>query len=338
MREMNDYPIEETVNESYKRFVRMYTLTNEVSGMVADTLPVKRHIRLCWRMIAEVWENEIYMKHKVRIFEEALYHIRHRVFSQNLQDPLLLKLVLLVEDELGRCGYAFNVWNDMDEFRMALCKIQHPRKGDLTYHRFYTWWFREYLDSQMLKYVALKNREPEKWQGTLCLGGQNIYECSRPDIYRHIECFETVIKFLLPDACDWYEQWRDEFYILEQLNHKFGVDFKYDYKGFDALIQLVLDRNNVNNCASCMYRMKMMTPALAQHIWGSDADGMIGRCFIDIYKRYRKSKKNRVRSRYSQTAVVNGWMYKQIQDWYENQPEKLTDKVRKVFFNISIGI
>ena len=45
-----------------------------------------------------------------------------------------------------------------------------------------------------------------------------------------------------------------------------------------------------------------------------------------------------VRSSYSQKALMASWIYKQIGDWYENQPQKLTDKVRKAYFNIALGI
>ena len=35
---------------------------------------------------------------------------------------------------------------------------------------------------------------------------------------------------------------------------------------------------------------------------------------------------------------MESWLYKQIEEWCENQPQKLTDKVRKECFNIALGI
>lgn len=333
-----EYPIEENIEESYEYFMVLYSLTMKANEVEMNMQPSISLLEVWWARIAGIWENETYLKHGVRIFDETLFHIRHKVFSPELDDPLLMKLVLLVEDELGKCGYAFHVWNKLTEFRQALSRTLHPKRGDLTWHVYHSWWYSAYLKGWLMKFVGLKNKSLEEWPGTMRCGDEHIYMCDRERFNDNIECFETAMKFLVPEANTWYEEWRDAGYMLNCLKKLYGIDFSNDSEGFDNLIYMVLHRKSVKYSAYYLYRMKTMPLTLAQHIWGGDADDMIMRCFTDIYHRYRRAKKNMVRSRYSQKALMESWMYKQIEDWYNTQPNKLADKVRTAYFNISLGI
>ena len=332
------YPVEETCQESYERFMTLYSLTMKANEIDLNTQPSIRLLEVWWARIADIWENETYLKHGVRIFDEVLYHICRKVFSPKLENPLLMRLVLLVEDELGRCGYAFRVWSRLREFGGALYRTLYPKRGDLTWISFHSSWFLNYLKGHLRKYVELKGRGPEEWEkiphcdeDLLYLSASNCYD-------NNIEDFEIAIQFLIPDTYGWIEEWRDIGIILDRLKQLYSIDFTADPEGFDHLIHILLHTNDIGYMAYHLYRMKNMTPALAQHIWGDDVDDMIMRCFTDIYQRYKRAKKNKVRSCYSQKALMESWLYKQIEEWYGNQSQKLTDKVRKAYFNIALGV
>ena len=42
-------------------------------------------------------------------------------------------------------------------------------------------------------------------------------------------------------------------------------------------------------------------------------------------------------SRYRRDRVMNGWIYKQIEAWYNSEAVVLSPKVKKAYFNVTIG-
>lgn len=331
------YPIEEGVAESWRRFNRIYGLTADLADKDINTFRQSTDIIRAWETIANVWESYAPGWGNVDIFYEALFHNCFRKFSSKVSESKMLKLILLVEDELLRCGYAFDTWKNMKTFRSAYKEILYPANNK-SRECVKRWKLRWYLQDQMLKHVLLKNKYPEEWGDKLnCTSA--VYPYNARELRSNIEKFENSIKFLIPKAKSWNDrQWADESLILREIKSLYGVDFSDDLESLDNLLAAVLYREHVETYSYYLYRINDFPVSLAQHFWSAQYFQKIQDCFIAIYKRYKRARKNTKNSRYRQDRVVNGWLYKQIAEWYNDPMVALSDKVRKAYFEISIGV
>ena len=118
MKTKNIYPVYESVEESWERFTKIYELTDTITG--DGVVPVTTEdICMSWAGIAMYWKLDSFLGGKPNFMYEAIYHVRYRRFSTNVNTHEEMMLTLLIEDELCRCGYAFQVWSHLEEFEEA---------------------------------------------------------------------------------------------------------------------------------------------------------------------------------------------------------------------------
>lgn len=328
------YPIRETVEESWERLLKIYDITDKLVG--SDCLvPVSTcDIMQAWCDMAMFLANAVELLRGVDYMYEAIYHIRYRVFSENVSEQNELKLVLLVEDELCRCGYAFHVWSNMSEFQSVYQELLFPHKKGRGWRSFCPWYMEMYLAGNMANRIMLKDIRPIDW-------GEKL-NCDRvtyphgPDYIRYrVTVFEQAMEILLPESNGWYEEWMDIEYITERIKAHYKMDFTNDKEGFDNLIGLTAERKFPKVCAYYLYRLNNITPELLEVLWGKNTQKMMQKCFLNIFQRYKAAKKAGTRrSRYSQQAIQQSGLYRltvQKTNIEEN------DTIKRAMFRIGLN-
>ena len=332
-----DYPVYEDFGESTRRYSAILELTNAIAPSNTISSPDPRHLSYCWEYLALFWMNQPQLLGGVDYMSEALYHIRFQRFSKNVQETNQLRLVLLIEDELCRCGYAFKAWNGLEEFHEALSTLLYSRRGSLSWVPHTPDIHREYLNRKMIFRIFLKGHTPEQWTNIIDLD-RAVYYYSVEGLMPYVENYEKAVCDLLPESSGQHDNWTDINYITEAIQAHYQIDLKKDPKGYTALFEIMMNRTSVPYCAVRLYKMKEFTPALATQIWGNDADLMIQRCFRKIYLKYKERKDVVSRTRYTQKAVIDSWMYRWVYDTRSSNPELLSRKTKDSLFRVSLGI
>lgn len=336
MKTKNVYPVNETEEESWTRFERIYELTDAIIGEDHAVPILPRNIVHCWVAIAKFWANAGDLMNGLDLMYEAIYHIRYRVFSENVNDPNEMLLVLLIEDELCRCGYAFHMWSNMNEFQSVYQELLSPRKNKRGWRAFCPWYIEMYLAGNMANRIMLKDKKPVDWGDEL--------DCDRatfpysPDYMRYrITVYEQAVELLFPESDKWYEEWTDELYIVELIRERYKMDFTNDKVGYDNLIGLVVDRKYPKCCFKYLYDLNAATPELLEVLWREKAPEMLKRCFLELFSRYKAAKKNTKRSRYSREAVMHNWLYQWVDENCTESNDGLSRKVRKAMIQIAMN-
>lgn len=331
------YPIEECEAESWERYARVLALTVKLLGVTAQL--VNSNICECWKAIASLWNGDAVHLCGKNYLREALYHIRFRRFSDKVYEHDELMLVLLIEDEMLRCGYAFHVWVQMNELgqlyheMLFVCKRDGAQKANPPMKLDF------YLTASMMSRIMLKGRAPQEWGDTIdCNRVTYPYHAGR--IHWYVKKYENAVGLLIPEADTWYEEWSDEQSIITAVKEKYAVDLTNDSNSFDALLRLVEERMAICHCSHELYQMKQFTPALAEGVWGERYEHMLQKCFLDIYSRYKISKKNTKRSKYSSEKLVNSWLYQWIDQkrMADELDPGLRDKISKAQFTIALNV
>lgn len=338
MKEKNIYPIYESVEESWKRLLKIYDITDKLVG--SDYLvPASTHnITQAWHDIAVFFANAVELLNGIDYMYEAIYHIRYRVFSENVSEQNELKLALLVEDELCRCGYAFYVWSNMRGFQSVYQELLFPRKNGRGWRSFYPWYMKMYLAGNMANRIMLKNKRPIDWGDKLdCNSATYPYG---PDYLRYrVTAFEQAMEILLPESNEWYEEWMDIEYITKRIKVRYKMDFTNDEEGFDNLIGLTAERKSPQICAYYLYRLNDITPELLEVLWGENTHQMMQKCFLDIFQRYKAAKKaGTKRSHYSQQAIQQSGLYRWIVKKTNIEATTLSNTIKKAMFRIELNI
>ena len=333
----NIYPVYESEAESWERFSKIYELTDQSIGQ-DDVVPVNTDsIVRSWEEIAKYWAGPCFVMTGIDFMYEAIYHVRYRTFSLDVTTSNELLLVLLIEDELCRCGYAFRTWCNMKEFENVYRELMFPKKRNRGWSAFCPPCLELYLAGNMANRIMLKDRRPIDWG--------NEIDCDRatfpygPDYMRYrIMEYERAISILIPEADQWYEKWMDGTYAAECIKARYGMDFTNDQNGFNHLIELVIEKDNPRCCAPYLYRLQNVTPNLLAALWGDKTTEMLQRCFVNIYHRRKRSRENNTtRSNYDQQKVMQSWLY-----WwaYQNRDEcdtKLGKKVKRAVFSVMMN-
>ena len=334
MKAKNIYPVYETKAESWERFARIYKLTAKIAGEGHSVPVIRKDIRASWAGIAMYWRIASFLGGKANFMYEAIYHVRYRRFSPDVSTSEELLLTLLIEDELCRCGYAFQVWSDLEEFEEAYQELLFPSKRSRGWMPFCPPCLEMYLAGNMANRIMLKDRRPIDWGDEL--------DCDRatfpygPDYMRYrITLYERAISVLLPESAQWYEEWTDGAYVAQCIKDKYGMDFTNDQKGFNHLIELATEKNFPRYCARHLYALKNMTPSLLTALWGEKTETMLQRCFLDVYGRH-KSTKGSVRSRYSKQNITQSWLYQWVLDRCVASSAMLDKKVKTAAYNIAV--
>lgn len=331
------YPIEEREAESWERYNHVRDLTMKLA-VVAAQLP-NGTIFACWEAIARFWNESTDRLRGINYMREALYHIRFRRFSYKVHEPDERMLVLLIEGEILRCGYAFHVWVQMQELAQMYYNVLYVCKQDGVKKSCHSRKLDFYLTASMMNRVMLKGRKPLTWGDALdCDKVTYPYGASR--IYWYVKEYENAVCLLIPEAAQWSEEWSDEQNIITAVKAKYSVDLTNDSNSFDSLIRLVEQRKAIIHCSHELYQMKQFTPALAKGIWGNRYEYMLQKCFLDIYSRYKIGKKNAKRSKYSSEKLVSSWLYQWIDQKRSANtldPE-LDGKIRSALFSIALNV
>lgn len=332
------YPIEECEAESWERYARVLALTMKLVGSVAAQ-PVNNNIHECWKAIAYFWNGNAVNMCGKNYMREALYHIRFRRFSNKVHDHDELMLILFIEEEMLRCGYAFHVWVQMQELAQLYHGMLFVCKRDGAQKAYPAMKLDFYLTASMMSRIMLKSRAPQEWGDALdCDRATYPYQADR--IYWYVRKYENAVRLLIPEAAQWSEEWSDEQSVISAVKAKYAVDLTNDSNGFDSLIRLVEQRKAIIHCSHELYQMKQFTPALAAGIWGNRYEYMLQKCFLDIYRRYKTSKKSSKRSKYASEKLVNSWLYQWIdQKRLANTLDpKLEGKIRSALLSIALNI
>lgn len=330
------YPIWETEEESWERFGRICQLTCQVTGHNYNSNYRSQNIRASWEKLANYWADRERFFGSVNYMKEAIYHIMFRRFSVNVAMSSELSLVLLIEDELTRCGFAFSVWNQMSMFEETYKAVLHAWYGELDGKRWDFSCYCRYMHCFVEKRIFLKDLHPDVWLSRvsdcthLCDGHARC-------IWKRVEDYNDTIRFLIPDADHWQEEWCDPDIIVKHLIDLYGVDCSKSLYSLNCLVEAVMNRDKIRACAFRLFRMKVSPVPLLQHIWGDKYIEKLQQCFVNIHKKYKKSNKN-TRGLYRRERVVQNWMYEQINDWYSSCSVKLDRQVKKALLEMSIGI
>lgn len=339
MKTINIYPVYETEAESWARFAKIYELADKIVGEDQIVPAYIQDIRASWAAIAMFWKTDAFHQGRPNFLYEAIYHVRYRKFSPNVNTHGELLLTLLVEDELCRCGYAFQVWCNLDEFKEAYQELLFSAKHSRGWSAFCPVCLKLYLTGSMANRIMLKDRRPIDWGAELDCDLATYPYGSDYMRYR-ITVYERAISILIPESDRWYEEWTDGDYAVKCIKDKYNMDFTNDPEGFDHLIALATEKNFPRYCALPLYALKNVTPNLLEALWGEKSYTMVQRCFLEIYSRYKTGKKNTKRSKYSFEKVVDSWLYQWI---YQKRcagelDPKLEHKLNKALINIGMNV
>jgi len=337
MRLYTEYPIEESKEEGMQRFAVVKNLTEKIAGSNNVNIPCDEGMLKCWKYIASFWKDRQDLMHGIDFMFEAFYYICRRKFSENVREEKVLRLILLIEEELGRCGYAFRAWYEMDDFQKLYYEFYIQEKYNNAKKSYPSYRHNRYVSGKMIQRISYKERSFAQW-GDAIDCDRVTYPYDTKYLLDNVKDYEVAIDILLPESTSWYEQWMDVSYITNAIKKRHKVDFTNDAVGYDNLIGAVANSTDVMQCAYYLYRMKTFPLQLAKHIWGADADRMIQRCFLNIYGRYKAAKKNTKRSQYSQQAVMGSWIYQWIAKKYDSKDDSLSHKAKDAYFRVSMGI
>ena len=337
MKAQNIYPVYESQEESWDRFSRIYELTAAVVDPELVAPVCANNVVESWKRIAKCWAEQGFKMGGVDFMYEAIYHIRYRVFSENVNRENELRLVLLIEDELCRCGYAFYAWNNMQEFESVYRELLIPHKGSRGWRGYCPECLKRYLAGNMANRIMLKDRAPNEWGTQLDCDRATFPYVSYHMLSRMI-AYELAMSFLIPESSEWHEEWADGQYVAEYIRKQYKLDVSKDPSAYDAIFRLVELRKYVTYSAYYLYELKNVTPELLNKLWGENAHEMLQLCFLDIYKRYKVAKKKSKRSRYSQQAVMQSWLYQWAEQNRSRLETNLDCKVRDAHFRIALGI
>ena len=331
------YPIEESEAESWERYARVLDLTMKLVGTAAQ--PVNSNICECWKAIASFWNSDAIHLCGKNYLREALYHIRFRRFSDKVHEHDEQMLVLLIEDEMLRCGYAFHAWVQMNELGQLYHEMLFVCKRDGARDEYPAMKLDFYLTASMMNRIMLKSRTPQEWGDTIDCN-RMTYPYYAGCVHWYVKKYENAVAQLIPEADTWYEEWSDEQSIITAVKEKYAVDLTNDSSSFDALIRLVEERKAICHCSYELYQMKQFTTALAEGIWGERYEYMLQKCFLDIFSRYKISKKNTKRSKYSSEKLVDSWLYQWIDQkrMADELDPGLRDKISKAQFAIALNV
>jgi hypothetical protein len=330
------YPIWETEEESWKRFRRIRELTVKVTGRDFGSNYCDHNIRTCWAKLADYWSDQVRFFGSVNYIVEAIYHIMFRRFSDNVASSSELLLVLLIDDELTRCGFAFSVWSHMSMFKGAYNSVLSAWHRAFDRNRWDFMCYCFYMQYAIEKRIFLKNLHPDIWHSRvsdcadLCGGCISyVWEC--------VEDYEETIRFLIPDADFWQEEWCDPDIIVKRLSELYEVDFTKNLYSLNCLVEAIMHRDNIDACAFRLFRMKISPVQILQNIWDDKFVEKLQQCFVSIFRKYKKSNQN-PRGLYRRDRVVQNWMFKQINDWHLSGSIELQHQVKRALLEISIGI
>lgn len=330
------YPVWETEEESWKRFRRICELTVKVTGRDFSSNYRDYNICGCWEKLADYWIDQVGFFGSVNYMEEAIYHIMFRRFSANVASHSELLLVLFIEEELTRCGFAFSVWSQVSMFEDAYKAVLYAWYRSLDGKRWDYACYCFYMKCFVQKRVLLKNLHPDVWLSRV---GDYTHLCDgrARHIWKRVADYEETIRFLIPNANYWQEEWCDPDIIVQHLSELYEIDFSKSFYSLNSLVEAVMYRDNIDACAFRLFRMKVSPVKLLQNIWGDKFIEKLQQCFVNIYRKYKKSNKN-PRGLYRRDRVVQNWMFKQINDWHLNGSIELQRPVMKALLEISMGI
>ena len=333
-----NYPVWESEEESWRRFEEIYKVSVELYVVYQGVPQRSSSLNECWNNLASFWECHSTMWGNTSLFYEVLYHICFRKFSDRVHDPLLMRLILLLEDELLTFSFAFKAWAQTDLLRKAYDEITAPYWENKTFKKRYDGEMYMYLMYRVVKLVMMKNLKHDDWCRLFPMS-DNLYPFRSYEVYKEVDAYEEAVKFLIPAANLWYEEWCDRAALVEAIDQLYGVDFSNDIKGLYSLIYAVEYRKNIDTCALHLYKTKACSISLLQQLWGADYAEQLQLGFLSLCKRYKSAKRrNPVRGRYGHNDFISHWIYQQINTWRSGNSVILSEKARNKLFDVGLGL
>ena len=333
-----NYPAGETAAESRGRYTAICELSEALVGVPPVPSLRCRDLEEAWRKLTLFWERHPDAWNNTDLMYEALYYICFRKFSDKVTHPVLMELVSRLATELREFSLAFKVLVHTKMFQNAYLAITAPWHKNKTMKKRYDGELYLYLVNRLARLVMLKNEDFSDHPGN---SDKHDFSCpySIWKTYHIVDTFEEAVEYLIPDASSWTEEWSDRAVMITSIKDLYGVDFTGDTKSLDALINASRFRNNIDTCAWYLYQTKACSTKLLHRLWGDSYAETLQLVFLNLCKRYKAAKRNKsARGRYGQSTFVNHWIYKQIDAWRRSEVVELSDKVRKNFFNIGLGI
>lgn len=333
-----DYPVWEKETESWSRFEVIYKLTAELAVNCQSAPKRNCSLNECWENIVLFWNEHAVTYGDINLLFEALYHLCFRKFSDSVQDPLMMRLILLIEDELQTFSFAFKVWAQMDVFQEAYNNITAHYYDNKIFKKHYDPDLYMYLVHRVVKLVMFKNLEYSNWRSLFPINS-NLYPLRPYDIYVNVDMYEEAVTFLIPAATSWYEEWSDSACMISNINQLYGVDFSNDTKGLYSLINAAMHREDIAKCSLYLYGLHECPTVLLQHLWGPNYAEALQLGFLSLCKRYKNAKRRQVvRGRYGHSDFMNNWIYKQINSWRCDHTIVLSKKVKDKLFEVGLDI
>ena len=263
-----NYPVWESKEESWNRFENINQLSVELTASCQAAPDRDGSLNDCWKNITLFWSSHSTALDNASPFFEALYHICFRKFSDKIQNPLLMRLILLIEDELLSFSYAFKAWLETDALRKAYNEITAPYWENKTFKKHYDTKLYLYLMFRVVKLVMLKNLKHDEWI-RLFPRSNELYPFRSYEVYQNVDVYEEGVRFLIPAADSWYEEWSDQSVMIDQINELYGVDYSNDIKGLYSLIFAASHRQDIVTCSWYLYKTKEYSSTLLQQLWGA---------------------------------------------------------------------
>lgn len=134
--------------------------------------------------------------------------------------------------------------------------------------------------------------------------------------------------------------------IIGEMQKAFGINYADQWQDFDALMDML---GEVEKMEPSMYRMlgvSSFTYEMAKRVWPTNTDAMLEEMFLYFgtkYKKYASRAKGYSACSYADSQdmrkyILDSWLYQEIYEWYENKTHMLSDKTRKMLFDISLDI
>ena len=333
-----NYPVWESEEESWRRLEEICKLSAELAGNYHAVPQYGSSLDECWKGIALLWGSDPMSCGDVDPFFEALYHICFRKFSDKVQSPQLMRLLLLIEDELLTFSFAFKAWAQTDLLRNAYDEITAYYCENEIFKKRYDCEIYMYLIYRVIKLVMMKNLKHDEWLGLFPMS-DSLYPFRSYEVYHNVDAYEEAVKFLIPAADSWYEEWSDSAIMVEAIDQLYGVDFSGDIKGLYSLIYAVERRKNIDKCALHLYKTKACSIRLLQQLWGADYQEKLQLAFLSLCKRYKSAKRRKpVRGRYGHNDFMSHWIYQQINTWCSDNSVILSKRARNKLFEVGLGL
>lgn len=220
--------------------------------------------RNVWLELAYVW-NDLFDGGSAIIFMDAIHRIMWGVPCEGSR-PQYNKIVEIVMDALLSEGEAFETWDSYDTCDVAIELIGADMDSWMDSSYRYSIEHYHYVKDRMLCKIRYSKKKYKK-----------RYE----HVVDEVKSYEDAIKKLIPVVKTWNENyWLAEKHILDEINNRYGVDYRDDYIDYGRILMILTSREKKKSKyeiheAWCASNIKQMPYSIAQVIWPQNTEDRI---------------------------------------------------------------